>query len=72
MTNTQFAYSRETLENTMRQMQWIEYEIDPEWGRFCSFGPDDIGTVWEDIGVIRKRPRYTTVVIFVSLAVHPL
>lgn len=29
------------------------YEVAPEWKRFCTFGPKDIGTVWEEIGAIR-------------------
>lgn len=40
-----------------RASQWSLYEVDPEWARFCEFGPEDIGSVWEDLGIIRKRPR---------------
>jgi hypothetical protein len=29
------------------------YEVAPEWRAFCTFGPEDIGTVWEEIGAIR-------------------
>ena len=46
-----------------RDLEWLEYEVDPLWARFCSFGPDDIGSVWEKIGAIKKRPRYDTVMI---------
>jgi len=40
-----------------REAEWLEYEVDPAWSRFCSFGPDDIGGPWEKLGVIRRKPR---------------
>lgn len=45
------------LEKIHRQTEWLNYEVDPEWSRFCSFGPDDIGGPWEKLGVIRRKPR---------------
>jgi hypothetical protein len=48
-TNTvQFSVS--DLRKSMREMEWLSYEVDPSWSRFCSFGPEDIGSVWEKIG----------------------
>lgn len=52
-------YSTEAVRKVMFDMQ---YEVDPEWARFCKFGPDDIGGCWEKLGIIRKRrPRPTHV-----------
>lgn len=48
--------STEKLRQLSKQLDWLQYEVDPKWARFCSFGPDDIGGVWEKLGVIRKRP----------------
>jgi hypothetical protein len=62
LTNTA-SFSVESLRKSFREMEWISYEVDPEWSRFCSFGPDDIGSVWEKIGAIRKRPRYDAIMI---------
>lgn len=45
------------LEDLVRRAEWLDYEVAPEWERFCSFGPEDIGSVWEKIGAIRKRPQ---------------
>ena len=45
------------LQQLHRQSEWLNYEVDPEWSRFCSFGPDDIGGPWEKLGVIRRKPR---------------
>lgn len=45
------------LQNLHRQAEWLNYEVDPEWSRFCSFGPDDIGGPFEKLGVIRRKPR---------------
>jgi hypothetical protein len=49
--------SRAALEAAERRLQWPVYEVEPEWAAFCQFGPDDIGSVWEELGVIRKRPE---------------
>lgn len=46
----------EAIIDTKLKMDWLEYEVDPEWASFCSFNHRDIGSVWEDLGVIRKRP----------------
>lgn len=48
---------------TARDLEWLNYEVDPSWARFCSFGPDDIGSVWEQIGAIRKRPRFDAIMV---------
>lgn len=60
--------SRESIVDSMKDILWLEYEVDPEWKRFCSFGPEDIGSVWEAIGAIRKRPRYSMAVVGELLA----
>lgn len=51
------VYTTESLKDLVRQAEWLKYEVAPEWERFCSFGPEDIGSVWEKIGAIRKRPQ---------------
>jgi len=61
-TNT-VPFSVSDLRKAMREMEWLSYEVSPEWSRFCSFGPNDIGSVWEKIGAIRKRPRYDAIMI---------
>ena len=48
-------YSATTLLTAMKKMDWFNYEVDPDWRGFCEFGPEDIGGVWEKLGVIRKR-----------------
>ena len=48
-------YSAPTLLTAMKKMDWFNYEVDPAWRGFCEFGPEDIGGVWEKLGVIRKR-----------------
>lgn len=53
MNNAEIA---EAIIDTKLRMDWIDYEVDPEWASFCSFDHRDIGSVWEDLGVIRKRP----------------
>ena len=61
-TNT-VSFSVDDMRKSMREMEWINYEVSPEWSRFCSFGPEDIGSVWEQIGAIRKRPRFDAIMI---------
>lgn len=56
-------YAVKDLKNTILSMEWAEYEVAPEWRKFCSFGPEDIGTVWEKIGAIRKRPRISMAIV---------
>jgi hypothetical protein len=56
-------FSVKALTDSVRQLEWLRYEVAPEWQRFCSFGPEDIGSVWEQIGAIRKRPRMATVML---------
>ena len=51
------------MRKQMRELEWLRYEVDPSWARFCSFGPEDIGSVWEKIGAIRKRPRFDAIMI---------
>jgi hypothetical protein len=57
------SYSLEALRESIKKMRWLEYEVAPEWQRFCSFGPEDMGSVWEEIGAIRKRPRISMIVV---------
>lgn len=52
-----------SISNLIKELDWLNYEVAPEWKRFCSFGPEDIGTVWEQIGAIRKRKLPRGVVI---------
>ena len=61
--NAAFSVTRESLLDSMRELEWLKYEVAPEWRRFCSFGPEDIGSVWETIGAIRKRPQYSMAVM---------
>lgn len=61
-TNT-VSFSVDNMRKSMREMEWLNYEVDPFWSRFCLFGPEDIGSVWEKIGVIRKRPRFDAIMI---------
>lgn len=44
-----------STQEVIKDLLWFQYEVAPEWDRFCEFGPEDIGTVWEDIGAIRKK-----------------
>lgn len=46
------------IHKIIKRMEWLTYEVDPEWSRFCSFGPEDIGGPWEKLGVIRKKPIF--------------
>ena len=55
--------TRKSMLDSIKAMEWLNYEVDPEWGRFCSFGPEDIGSVWEQIGAIRKKPRYSMALV---------
>lgn len=45
------------IDDLWRQSAWEMYEVAPDWQRFCEFGPRDIGSVWEDLGVIRRKSR---------------
>ena len=56
------TFTMDMLRESVREMDWLNYEVDPEWLRFMEFGPDDIGGVWETLGVIRKRqpPAYVS------------
>lgn len=49
------------LRATISRMVWPQYEVDPSWSGFCQFGPEDIGGVWEQLGVIRKKPQIAAV-----------
>ena len=57
-----FSYSTKDLARNIKRLEWFGYEVDPEWAQFCEFGPDDIGGPFEKLGIIRKRPRYDTVI----------
>lgn len=65
--NGNFKLTADILKKTMREMEWLSYEVAPEWSKFCSFGPDDIGSVWEDIGAIRKRPKFNMLAVSDSM-----
>lgn len=58
----------EFVRDHIRELEWLEYEIAPEWQRFCEFGPQDIGTIWEDIGAIRRRPRPKIAIVSAMMA----
>ena len=62
------AKYREMIADSLRSLAWSGYEVAPEWEKFCSFGPDDIGSVWEKIGAIRKRPRYSMAIVSQQMA----
>lgn len=47
------------LMHLKRDMDWLSYEVDPEWKAFCEFGPEDIGGPFEKLGIIRKKQRPT-------------
>lgn len=53
--NPQFTL--EGMRKNILKLRWLEYEVDPEWSRFCEFSEKDIGGPWEQLGVIRRRPR---------------
>ncbi len=56
-------FTVDDMQKQMQELEWLNYEVNPSWARFCSFGPDDIGSVWEKIGAIRKRPRFDAIMI---------
>jgi len=58
----------DSIRDSIREAEWLNYEVDPEWSRFCSFGPKDIGSVWEQIGAIRKRRRIDMIAISKTMA----
>ena len=60
---TAVQITAKNIEDSVKRIEWINYAVDPEWARFCSVGPEDIGSVWEKIGAIRKRPGFETVVM---------
>lgn len=47
----------EHLRKMTQKLEWLEYEVDPDFQGFMEFGPDDIGGVWEKLGVIRRKPK---------------
>jgi hypothetical protein len=52
-------FTMESFRRSVQRLEWLKYEVDPAWAKFCDFGPDDLGGVWEKLGVIRKRPELT-------------
>ena len=56
-------YLRHDIDAAMKKLEWLNYEVAPEWSRFCSFGPEDIGGVWEQIGAIRRKPTFDQIVV---------
>lgn len=62
------SYSLEALRESVRKLEWLKYEVAPEWQRFCSFGPEDMGSVWEEIGAIRRRPTISRVIVSEEMA----
>lgn len=61
-------YSLDALKASMKKMDWFNYEVDPDWRGFCEFGPDDIGGVWEKLGVIRKRDPVKMAIVAADVA----
>ena len=61
-------YSLSALQTVMKKMDWFSYEVDPDWHDFCEFGPEDIGGVWEKLGVIRKRDPVKMAVVASDVA----
>ena len=53
--NVTYPFSMKDMLNSVKKLDWLNYEVDPEWKRFCSFGPDDIGGPFEKLCIIRKR-----------------
>lgn len=53
--NAAYQFSIKDMVDSVKKLDWLNYEVDPEWKRFCSFGPDDIGGPFETLGIIRKR-----------------
>ena len=51
------------MRESIKRLEWLRYEVDPEWARFCSFGPEDIGGPWEKLGIIRKRPTFNMIAL---------
>lgn len=62
------TFTMDMLRESVREMDWLNYEVDPEWSRFMEFGPDDIGGVWETLGVIRKRQPLKSVLLSLQMA----
>lgn len=62
------SFSVVELRDSIKQMEWLNYEVAPEWQRFCSFGPEDMGSVWEEIGAIRRRPTISRVIVSEEMA----
>lgn len=62
-TTNSFKYSTQDLLKNVKRLEWLRYEVDPEWARFCSFGPEDIGGPWEKLGIIRRRPHFDTIAL---------
>lgn len=65
-------FTMESFRRSIHQMEWLKYEVDPAWAKFCDFGPDDLGGVWEKLGVIRKRPELKGIVYMNPLDVDQL
>lgn len=60
---TASSVTYQSILDAAKRMEWLAYEVAPEWQKFCEFGPEDIGGVWEKIGAIRKRPVYSHLVV---------
>lgn len=58
----------ESLRESVRKMDWLNYVVDPEWARFCKFGPEDIGGPFEKLGIIRRIDRVDTVFMSAQMA----
>lgn len=66
--NSSVNFSVAEMEKTIKKLEWLNYEVDPSWAKFCSFGPEDIGSVWEEIGAIRKRPKFDMLAVGAAVA----
>lgn len=62
-TSAAFKYSKQDMLSSIKKLDWLNYEVDPAWKRFCSFGPEDIGGPWEQLGIIRRKRQPGTMLI---------
>lgn len=65
---TAIAYTAETLRESVRKIDWLNYTVDPEWARFCKFGPEDIGGPFEKLGIIRRIDRIHSIAMSAAMA----
>lgn len=61
-----FAYSKEHFVDEMMRLEWLKYQVDPAWQKFCEFTYKDIGGPFEKLGIIRKNPLFEAQLIEVQ------